>query len=62
MFVKVTVCLRPNSLTEFTNLMECEIPPRPRKQEGFAPEPHRVIHLEFAADDLPDGLESYERV
>lgn len=25
------------------------------------PEPRRVIHLEFAAEDLPSGLESYER-
>jgi ectoine hydroxylase-related dioxygenase (phytanoyl-CoA dioxygenase family) len=26
------------------------------------PEPHRVIHLEFAADDLPDGLGWHDRV
>jgi ectoine hydroxylase-related dioxygenase (phytanoyl-CoA dioxygenase family) len=26
------------------------------------PEPRRVIHLEFAADDLPDGLEWHDRV
>ena len=26
------------------------------------PEPRRVVHLEFAADDLPDGLEWHERV
>ena len=26
------------------------------------PEPRRVIHLEFAAEDLPDGLEWFERV
>jgi ectoine hydroxylase-related dioxygenase (phytanoyl-CoA dioxygenase family) len=26
------------------------------------PEPRRVIHLEFAAEDLPSGLEWYERV
>ena len=25
-------------------------------------EPRRVIHLEFAADDLPDGLEWHDRV
>jgi ectoine hydroxylase-related dioxygenase (phytanoyl-CoA dioxygenase family) len=27
-----------------------------------SPEPRRVIHLEFAAEDLPDGLEWFERV
>jgi hypothetical protein len=32
---KVTVRLKPNSLTEFTNLMDCEILPWLRKQEGF---------------------------
>jgi ectoine hydroxylase-related dioxygenase (phytanoyl-CoA dioxygenase family) len=26
------------------------------------PEPRRVIHLEFAADDLPNGLDWYDRV
>jgi ectoine hydroxylase-related dioxygenase (phytanoyl-CoA dioxygenase family) len=26
------------------------------------PEPRRVIHLEFAADELPDGLEWHDRV
>jgi ectoine hydroxylase-related dioxygenase (phytanoyl-CoA dioxygenase family) len=26
------------------------------------PEPRRVIHLEFAADDLPGGLEWHDRV
>jgi ectoine hydroxylase-related dioxygenase (phytanoyl-CoA dioxygenase family) len=26
------------------------------------PEARRVIHLEFAADDLPDGLEWHDRV
>jgi Phytanoyl-CoA dioxygenase (PhyH) len=29
---------------------------------SLKPEPRRVIHLEFAADDLPDGLEWHERV
>ena len=32
---KVAVLLKPNSLTEFTNLMEREILPWLRKQEGF---------------------------
>ena len=26
------------------------------------PEPRRVIHLEYAADDLPGGLEWHDRV
>ena len=32
---KVAARLKPNSLTEFTNLMEYEILPWLRKQEGF---------------------------
>jgi hypothetical protein len=32
---KVAALLKPNSLQEFTNLMECEILPWLRKQEGF---------------------------
>ena len=32
---KVVVRLKPNSLAEFTELMECEIVPWLRKQEGF---------------------------
>jgi len=37
MFVRtVGVRLKPNSLTEFANLMECEILPWLRKQEGFS--------------------------
>ena len=32
---KVVVRLKPNSLTEFKDLMECEIVPWLRKQEGF---------------------------
>jgi len=32
---KVSVRLKPNSLTEFTTLMDCEILPWLRKQEGF---------------------------
>ena len=32
---KVVVYLKPNSLAEFTELMECEIVPWLRKQEGF---------------------------
>jgi ectoine hydroxylase-related dioxygenase (phytanoyl-CoA dioxygenase family) len=29
---------------------------------GFVPKPRRVIHLEFTADELPDGLEWFDRV
>ena len=32
---KVAVLLKPNSLREFTKLMECQILPWLRKQEGF---------------------------
>jgi hypothetical protein len=32
---KVSVRLKPNSLRKFTNLMECEILPWLRKQQGF---------------------------
>jgi len=32
---KVAARLKPNSLTEFTNLMECEILPWLQNQEGF---------------------------
>ena len=32
---KVAACLKPNSLREFTNLMEREVLPWLRKQEGF---------------------------
>lgn len=32
---KVAARLKPNSLTEFTNLMECAILPWLQKQEGF---------------------------
>jgi len=32
---EVAVCLKPNSLTRFTNLVEDEILPWLRKQEGF---------------------------
>jgi hypothetical protein len=32
---KVAACLKPNSLTEFTNLMESEILPWLRTQKGF---------------------------
>ena len=45
---KVAARLKPNSLTEFTNLMECEILPWLRKQEGF------VDLITLAA---PDGIE-----
>lgn len=45
---KVAARLKPNSLTEFTNLMECEILPWLRKQEGF---------LDLITLAAPDGLE-----
>lgn len=32
---KVAALLKPNSLREFTNLMECEVLPWLRQQEGF---------------------------
>jgi hypothetical protein len=46
---KVAARLKPNSLTEFTNLMEHEILPWLRKQEGF---------LDLITLAAPDGLES----
>src|SRR5713226_3895670 len=45
---KVVARLKPNSLTEFTNLMECEILPWLRKQEGF---------LDLITLAVPDGRE-----
>jgi hypothetical protein len=45
---KVSARLKPNSLTEFTNLMECEIVPWLRKQEGF---------LDLIMLVVPDGRE-----
>jgi hypothetical protein len=45
---KVAVRLKPNSLTKFTNLMECEILPWLRKQEGF---------LDLITLAGPDGTE-----
>ena len=45
---KVAVRLKPNSLTEFTNLMEGEILPWLRKQEGF---------LDLITLAVPDGRE-----
>ncbi len=45
---KVATRLKPNTLTEFTNLMECEILPWLQKQEGF----RDLIVLA-----APDGME-----
>jgi hypothetical protein len=45
---KVAARLKPNSLTEFTSLMECEILPWLRKQEGF---------LDLITLAVPDGRE-----
>ena len=45
---KVAARLKPNSLTEFTNIMECEILPWLRKQEGF---------LDLITLAVPDGRE-----
>lgn len=51
---KVSARLKPNALTEFTSLMECEILPWLRKQEGFldlimlaAPEGGEVTTISF---------------
>jgi hypothetical protein len=51
---KVAARLKPNSLTEFTILMECEILPWLRKQKGFldlitlaAPDGREVAALSF---------------
>ena len=45
---KVAARLKPNSLTEFINLMECEILPWLRTQEGF---------LDLITLAAPDGME-----
>jgi hypothetical protein len=44
----VAARLKPNSLAEFTNLMECEILPWLRKQEGF---------LDLITLAVPEGRE-----
>jgi hypothetical protein len=45
---KVAARLKPNSITEFTNLIECHILPWLRQQEGF---------LDLITLAAPDGLE-----
>jgi hypothetical protein len=45
---KVAARLKPNSITEFTSLIECEILPWLRKQEGF---------LDLITLATPDGIE-----
>ena len=45
---KVAARLKPNSITEFTNLIECHILPWLREQEGF---------LDLITLAAPDGLE-----
>lgn len=45
---KVAARLKPNSLTEFTDLMECDILPWLRKQKGF---------LDLVILVVPDGRE-----
>jgi hypothetical protein len=45
---KVAARLKPNSLTEFTNVIECEILPWLRTQEGF---------LDLITLAVPDGIE-----
>lgn len=45
---KVAARLKPNSLTEFSNLMECEILPWLRRQKGF---------LDLIVMAAPDGRE-----
>jgi hypothetical protein len=45
---KVSVCLKPNALEMFTNLVECELLPWLRTQEGF---------LDLITLAGPDGIE-----
>jgi hypothetical protein len=45
---KVAARLKPNALSEFAHLMECEILPWLRKQEGF---------LDLIILAVPDGIE-----
>jgi hypothetical protein len=45
---KVAARLKPNSITEFTSLIECEILPWLQKQEGF---------LDLITLATPDGIE-----
>jgi hypothetical protein len=61
---KVAALLKPNSVPEFTNLMECEILPWLRKQEGFldlitlaVPESREVATISFW--DHQANAESY---
>jgi len=51
---KVTATLKPDSLSEFANLMECEILPWLRQQEGFldlvilaAPDSEEITAISF---------------
>ncbi len=67
---KVVVRLKPNSLTEFTEIMECEIVPWLRKQEGFVgltilpvPEGSEVATISFwekILTKLLDGVPCFE--
>jgi len=61
---KVAALIRPNSLPEFTNLIECEILPWLRKQEGFldlitlaVPDRNEVTTISFW--DRQTNAESY---
>jgi hypothetical protein len=55
MFVRnVSIHLKPNTLTEFTKTMDCEVIPLLRKQKGFqdeitlsAPGTREVVALSF---------------
>ncbi len=61
---KVTACLKPNSLPEFSRLMEREILPWLREQEGFldlitlaAPDGSEVTSISFW--DHPGNAQAY---
>lgn len=61
---KVSACLKPGSLAKFTNLMECEVLPWLREQEGFldlltlaAPDGRDITTISFW--DHPANAQSY---
>ncbi|MGC2646925.1 MAG: hypothetical protein WA261_11660 [Candidatus Sulfotelmatobacter sp.] len=63
---KVSALLKPNSVSEFANLMECEVLPWLRKQKGFldliilvVPNGSEVATISFW--DQPASAEAYNR-
>jgi hypothetical protein len=61
---KVSALLKPNSVSEFANLMECEVLPWLRKQKGFldliilvVPDGNEVATISFW--DQPANAEAY---